>query len=67
MLSLQFQQHVFDSYRKNNENPVPVQHGQYEYSIAYNACATIHTWIIRRKRDPYEKWHWYMPLNTNIK
>ena len=65
MLSLQFQQHIFDSYKKNNENTV--QHGRYEYSIAYNACANIHTWVVRRKRNPREKWHWYMPLDLSIK
>lgn len=67
MLSKKFQSKIYDTYKQNHENTV--RHGQYEYSIAYNGCANIHTWIIRRFTAlPYEdKWHWLQPLDMDIK
>lgn len=66
MLSKAFQQKIYDAYKKDHE--AVVRHGQYEYSIAYNPCATIHTFIIRRFLElPFEdNWHWLQPLDTEI-
>ena len=65
-MKLEFQRKIYDSYKANHENTV--QHGKYEYSIAYNACASIHTWIIRRKRTAKGcGWHWLQPLNMEVK
>ena len=65
MLKLEFQRKIYDSYKANHENTV--QHGKYEYSIAYNATCSIHTWIIRRKRTAKScGWHWLQPLNMEV-
>ena len=66
MLKLEFQRKIYDSYKANHENTV--QHGMYEYSIAYNATASIHTWIIRRKRVAKGgEWHWLQSLSMEVK
>lgn len=66
MLSKMFQRKVFDIYKADHDDTY--HHGNYEYSIAYNACCTIHTWIIRRKRTlGYGgEWHWFQPLDKEI-
>ena len=65
-MTIEFQRKIFSAYKGNKENTV--QHGQYEYSIAYNATASIHTWIVRRKRTVIGgEWHWFMPLDVEIK
>lgn len=65
MLSKKFQQRIYDAYKANHEVAIP--HGNYLYSIAYNACASIHTWIIRRKRSGVDlSWHWLRPLDLTI-
>lgn len=63
MLSNKFQRKVYETYRANND--ATVKHGGYEYTIAYNACCSIHTWIIRRKGN--EPWHWCEPLDLDIR
>ena len=68
MLSKEFQQKIYDVY-KGNHNKM-VAHGQYCYSIAHNACASIHTWVIRRKRGRFYEncgWMWVQPLDSSIK
>lgn len=65
-MTKEFQKKIFEAYKANKENTV--QHGRYEYSIAYNATASIHTWIIRRKCVAVGgEWHWYMPLDKEIR
>lgn len=65
-MKLEFQRKIYDTYKQNHE--YTVQHGKYEYSIAHNACASIHTWIIRRKRTAKGgEWHWLQPLSEEIK
>ncbi len=64
-MKLEFQNKIYNAYKENHENTV--QNGKYEYSIAYNATASIHTWIIRRKRVAGSKWHWLQPLSEEIK
>ncbi len=67
MLSKKFQKRIYDAYKANHEATIP--HGNYLYSIAYNACASIHTWIIRRKRNDVGgdlRWNWLQPLDTTI-
>lgn len=61
------QRRIYQIYKVNNDDTY--RHGQYEYAIAYNTCASIHTWIIRRKRTiGYAgEYHWYMPLDTDIR
>lgn len=68
MLSKNFQRKIYAAY-KEDEVDGRIRHGQYEYSIAYNATASIHTWIIRRKRTlGYGgEWHWLQPLDKEIK
>ena len=63
MLSLKFQQKIYDAYKEDDVDGY-IRHGGYDYSIAYNAACTIHTWIIRRKGK--ENWHWLQPLDENI-
>lgn len=67
MLSKEFQRKIYEAYKADHDNIV--RHGQYEYSIAHNVCANIHTWIIRRFTAlPYEdNWHWLQPLDKDIK
>ena len=62
MLSIEFQRRIYEDY-KPDEN-VTTRHGGFEYTIAYNACASIHTWIIRRKGDG--EWHWLQPLDKEV-
>ena len=68
MLSKNFQRKIYAAY-KEDEVDGYIRHGQYEYSVAYNATASIHTWIIRRKRTlGYGgEWHWFQPLDEEIK
>ena len=63
MLSKKFQRKIYETYKANHD--ATTKHGKYEYSIAYNACASIHTWIIRRKVNC--DWHWSVPLDEDIK
>lgn len=63
-MSLDFQRKVYETYKADHD--ATVKHGKYEYSIAYNACCTIHTWIIRRKTKD-NVWHWHMPLDESIR
>ena len=68
MLSEKFQRKIYETYKADHDNTV--FHGRYEYSIAHNACASIHTWIIRRDRGGFYvncKWHWLQPLDKKIK
>lgn len=68
MLSKKFQQKVYSAYKEDHNKMVA--HGQYCYGIAYNATASIHTWIIRRKRGGFYvncEWHWLQPLDVDIK
>ncbi len=65
-LSKNFQEKIYNAHKANNV----VTHGNYEYAIAYNAVASIHTWIIRRKMSTCGvdgKWHWLQPLDEEIK
>ena len=65
-MKLEFQNKIYNAYKENHENTV--QNGKYEYSIAYNETASIHTWIIRRKRVAKGgEWHWLQPLNEEIR
>lgn len=66
MLSKTFQRKLFNIYKADHDDTY--RHGNYEYSIAYNACSAFHTWIIRRKRTlGYGgEWHWLQPLDTEI-
>lgn len=65
-MKLEFQRKIYNAYKENHKNTV--QHGSYEYSIAYNATCSIHTWIIRRKRVVKGgEWHWLQPLSEEIK
>ena len=61
-LSIDFQRKVFDTYW--NDHKATVNTGKYEYTIAYNPIASIHTWIIRKGRDG--KWEWLHPLDRSI-
>ena len=60
------QRKIYEVYKINHDDTY--RHGKYEYTIAYNATCSIHTWIIRRKRTlGYGgEWHWYMPLSIEI-
>lgn len=62
MLSIEFQRKVYEEYALNDRE---VRHGNYVYSIAYNSCCAIHTWIIRRKRRETD-WYWLQPLDISI-
>lgn len=65
MLSEKFQSKIYDAYKVNHD--ATINHGNYEYAIAYNAVASIHTWVIRRQVGGDGKWHWLQPLDENIK
>ena len=58
----EFQRKIYKTYKENHD--ATTKHGGYEYSIAYNATASIHTWIIRRKVNC--DWHWLVPLDEEI-
>ena len=65
MLSEKFQRKIYEKC-KNNPDAV-VWNGNFDYQIAYNPIATIHTWIIRRVRYGGDgKWHWLQPLDESI-
>ena len=59
-----FQKKIYDAYKANHD--AVVKHGKYEYTIAYNAVASIHTWIIRRQIGGDGKWHWLQPVDKDI-
>lgn len=61
MLSLKFQKRIYDAHREHKI----VRHGNYEYCIGYNACASIHTWIIRSVAYK-DDWHWLQPLDKEM-
>ena len=61
MLSVDFQRKVYEAYKQGKT----IRHREYEYTIAYNACATIHTWIIRRKCGG--EYHWLQPLESEVR
>lgn len=62
-----FMRQIFDDYEpEKGENTKTTVHSRYEYSISNNSMCAIHTWIVRRKRKPGEKYIWLMPLPTNI-
>lgn len=62
-MTKEFQQKIYTAYKANPE--AITSHGKYEYAIAYNATCTIHTWIIRRVKGGI--FHWYMPLDEEIR
>lgn len=64
MLSEKFQRKIYETYKRDMD--AEVKHGRYVYAIAYNSCASIHTWIIR-KGVKDNTFHWYQPLSINIK
>lgn len=65
-MTKEFMKKVYETYKADPDGYYA--HGNYHYSIAYNACASIHTWIIRRKgnRMWHSDWEWYCPLPTDI-
>ena len=64
-MKLEFQRKIYNAYKQNHKNTV---HGNYEYCIAYNGTASIHTWIIRRKRVANGgEWYWLQPLSMEVK
>lgn len=63
MLSKDFQRKIYAAYKEDDVDGY-IKHGKYLYSIAYNSCCTIHTWVIRRKRNGV--WHWLQPLDPDI-
>lgn len=68
MLSKEFQRKIYEAYKADHNSMI--KHGKYCYGIAYNACASIHTWIIRRKTGGFYvncDWHWLQPLDKDIK
>lgn len=64
MLSKKFQQRVYNAYKQDPD--AEVKHGNFTYAIAYNSCANIHTWIIRKGIND-NTFHWLQPLDVNIK
>jgi hypothetical protein len=62
MLSKEFQKKIYDVHKRIKDGYI--KHGRYKYAIAYNATASIHTWIIRQEVDG--KWHWLQPLDASI-
>lgn len=62
-LSIDFQRKIYETYKANHD--ATVKNGWYEYTIAYNACCTIHTWIIWRRQN--REWHWCIPLDESIR
>ena len=63
-VTLEFQRKIYETYKANHDETV--KKGRYEYSIAHNAVASIHTWIVRKKVGD-EIFHWYQPLDKAIK
>ena len=63
MLSQKFQRKIYEAYKVDHN--AEVRHGKYGYSIAYNACASIHTWIIRREK-PEDGYIFLQPLDKEI-
>lgn len=64
-MTLEFQRKIYETYKADHN--ATVKKGRYEYSIAHNAVASIHTWIIRRKRSGVDlSWHWLHPLDLTI-
>lgn len=55
---------IYETYKVDHD--ATYKHGNYEYSIAYNAICAIHTWIIRRKRTE-KTWEWLCPLSNDIR
>lgn len=55
---------IYEVYKADHD--ATYKHGNCEYSIAHNATCTIHTWIIRKKRNE-KNWEWYCPLPTDIR
>lgn len=65
MLSEKFQRKIYETCKDNPD--AMVANGKYLYQIAYNHVASIHTWIIRRKRYGLDlDWHWLQPLDVSI-
>ena len=66
MLSEKFQRKIYETCKDNPE--AMVAKGNHLYQIAYNPVASIHTWIIRRKRTGMDlNWHWLQPLDEKIR
>ena len=66
-LSKEFQRKIYETYKADHDDYYA--NGAYHYSIAHNATASIHTWIIRRKgnHEWHGDWHWLQPLDEEIK
>lgn len=60
MLSVNSQRKIYNNYKNGTTTKI----GRYYYTIAYNACASIHTFIIRS--DDGYKWHWLQPLDKEV-
>lgn len=64
MLSEKFQRRIFEAHV--SDHYATIKHGGFEYGIAYNSVATIHTWIIRRK-ETEKDFHWLQPLSEKVR
>ena len=60
---LKLQQKIYSVHKKNPKGTVNTW--KYTYAIAYNAMASIHTWIIQSEKGKND-FHWLHPLDKSI-